>query len=147
MVEKLTAKKRRHIAHLQSDKPISIYALVDPRDNTMRYVGYTATPSIRLTAHLIEARHAKRPNRRMAWINQLVAMGLKPEMRILESVSIEDATGRERYWMDTLRESGCELLNAIRNYGVNAYYKNLVSRVDQLTDKGRNDPAESEMSE
>lgn len=59
----------------------SVYYLVDPRDGVVRYVGCTESPDQRLYTH-IATRNTKSV-RRDEWILDLLAAGLKPEMKIV----------------------------------------------------------------
>jgi hypothetical protein len=58
-----------------------VYALKDPRDGAVRYVGITFHPEQRLRGHLSE----RSDTRKCAWIAELRQLGLVPGMRILES--------------------------------------------------------------
>src|SRR6185369_10367135 len=62
-----------------------IYALFDPRTNTIRYIGQTtyAKPEQRLTAHLAPSA-LKRHSYLGRWLKGLVDAGLKPEMALID---------------------------------------------------------------
>jgi hypothetical protein len=83
-----------------------IYALVDPRNNRIRYIGKAIDIYKRLSQHLRE----KSDTRKGRWIKSLLASGHKPTLVILEEVegNWEDA---ERKWIFLFRESGAELCN------------------------------------
>jgi hypothetical protein len=86
--------------------PWQIYALVDPRDERVRYVGVTIRPLFDRLADHIE----KPTNREMRrWFADLDAQGSAPSVRLLIGVSDawEDA---ERGWIAWFRARG-ELLN------------------------------------
>jgi predicted GIY-YIG superfamily endonuclease len=74
-----------------------IYALVDPRDNTTRYVGMTSNLYERFLSHL----SCNGDNyRRDAWIQELKAANLMVIMQTLETVTNEAEVGmREAYWI------------------------------------------------
>lgn len=85
-----------------------IYALIDPRDNTPRYVGQTTN-----LLHRRLAEHIKyATNRRTrAWVSELQANGLLPEIRSLEEVDSSLLNERECHWVDTYRAAGIDLMN------------------------------------
>jgi len=86
-----------------------VYALVDPRDDMIRYVGITVDPATRLRDHSggVSANDAKDK-----WIAELKLLGLRPVMKILEDkVNSELIAERERYWIQTLLSSGIPLTN------------------------------------
>lgn len=91
----------------------SIYALVDPRTNVIRYVGKcVGPPHRRLKSHLYEAQYGVRHNHRLAWMRSLFAAGLKPYLSVLEgSLASEQAGSRERDWIAYFRSAGVPLTN------------------------------------
>jgi predicted GIY-YIG superfamily endonuclease len=82
-----------------------IYVLIDPRDNTVRYVGVTEDVSARFQQHIncAAANYAKN-----AWIHELRAANKMVIMQTLEEVEDrERALEREGYWIthfEMLRE-------------------------------------------
>lgn len=83
-----------------------IYALLDPRDSTVRYVGVTNRPlNVRLSGHMSSpaSRGVK------AWIRELVGLSSRPGIRLLSAPrdKWEDA---ERGWISWFRARG-DLLN------------------------------------
>jgi GIY-YIG catalytic domain len=91
-----------------------IYALVDPRDNGVRYIGIT-TKSVdeRLTQHLNDAWYNKE---KKAWFTELKRLGLAPEMEILQVIEGGPdaqyiAKEREEYWIQEYLRLGIPLLN------------------------------------
>ncbi|GGI95237.1 GIY-YIG nuclease family protein [Deinococcus wulumuqiensis] len=92
-----------------------IYALLDPRDEKIYYVGKTKNLRSRYFQHLKDMtyKHAKDGSimgRKKAWFEQLQAAGLAPEFVILEEADV-DWHVRERYWITRLRSEGHPLLN------------------------------------
>lgn len=86
----------------------SIYTLTDPRTDAIRYVGVTMfTLRQRLLDHIRKARWGEKTHR-AAWIRQLLKLGLKPTINLLEET--EDRY-RECYWIAKLRAEGCDLVN------------------------------------
>jgi hypothetical protein len=59
-----------------------IYALIDPIDTSVRYIGKTVTPNKRLSEHISECKNVR--HRRANWINSLLIKNIKPEMIILK---------------------------------------------------------------
>jgi NUMOD3 motif-containing protein len=90
-----------------------IYALVDPRNDQVRYVGKANDPHRRYIGHLYEQRmhyRAKNPYKRR-WLDQLTKMGLKPQLRVLERVSLQEWPTREVFWIAHYRNFGARLTN------------------------------------
>lgn len=69
-------------------KPIYIYALVDPRDGLIRYVGQSVDPEKRLAHHLTRYTSI----RVWTWTSKLRRLGLKPQVvRLAQAVPGERA--------------------------------------------------------
>ncbi len=91
----------------------SVYSLIDPRDNTIRYVGITTDTATRLDQHLDDA---KKKSEKGKWLTELKQAGLSPVLRVLEPINATGDTraiarDRERYWIQTLLQSGAHLVN------------------------------------
>jgi len=86
-----------------------IYLLADPRTHQIRYVGKTNQKlSARVTAHMLDTTKCHRVH----WLNELKALGLRPNVAILS----QNFNGRtwqeeERFWIRKLREGGVNLTN------------------------------------
>jgi hypothetical protein len=88
----------------------AIYALIDPTDNLIYYVGKTCKPLQRFAQHL-GARHHK--GSKAAWLRSLEQQGQQPIMQILEIVESEEAAlAKEQEWIRHFLEKGLPLLNA-----------------------------------
>lgn len=88
----------------------AIYALIDPRDRRLRYIGMTGRPTQRLKEHVAgdEANQ-----RKQEWMIDLVKAGLRPIMRILEVLpTYEQALEREDCWIQACIQAGLDILNA-----------------------------------
>lgn len=97
----------------------TIYALIDPRDNTVRYVGKTYQPvKTRL------AGHGGHVSAACGWIKALRVLGLQPQIVTLESFEGARPTHPrsgtpegarlaelEYQWINHYREQGASLLN------------------------------------
>lgn len=95
---------------MPDNRPWYIYALTDPRDDAVRYVGWTLRPKKRLIEHVYQARH-KTNNRYIGnWLRQLLALGLRPGMRILET-GMGDWQEAEQRWIAHYRAAGARLTN------------------------------------
>ncbi|HYT28756.1 MAG TPA: GIY-YIG nuclease family protein [Ktedonobacteraceae bacterium] len=94
-----------------NNEPHQIYALIDPRDKTTRYVGISKDALVRLAQHMNEVE-----NRKRAWLFDLKQQGLQPHIEILETViSDQDvvslALEREEYWIQSFLDAGAPLTN------------------------------------
>jgi hypothetical protein len=84
---------------------VVIYALVDPRSDCIRYIGQAKNAENRLLGHLNDPARTRKNN----WIRQLLKLGLKPIMEILEETSDPDRD--ECFWIASLRAAGANILN------------------------------------
>ncbi|SRR6266567_1424654 len=75
---------------------ITIYILIDPRDELVRYVGGAGDPEDRLDQHL--SQRDKNKGKRL-WIDGLAQDGLEPRMEVIETVSADIAANREQRWI------------------------------------------------
>jgi hypothetical protein len=87
----------------------TIYALVDPRDNTPRYVGLTDCPPFRLREHI---RNLDGGKEKRAWVRELRQHGLVPSMEVLETTpTLESALQSEKHWTSYYLALGMPLTN------------------------------------
>jgi predicted GIY-YIG superfamily endonuclease len=85
-----------------------VYVLVDPRDDTVRYVGITRDPDKRRAQH----RSPSAANWRMAeWKLELAKAGKRPLMAVVDSAPSGRHLLREAQWMRYYRKRGFGLLN------------------------------------
>jgi hypothetical protein len=89
---------------------IAIYALVDPRNNKVRYIGQSVNCYRRIVDHIGD-KSAKTPVAK--WVAELRSLSLRPSMLILEEVSANELTACERKWILKHKSKGTELLNRI----------------------------------
>lgn len=90
---------------------VYIYALCDPRDGEIRYVGKTIYLSGRLSVHMKASTRTKKD----CWIKTLKSIGLKPSMETLEEIYNSndlDWQDAERFWITYLGFIGCKLTNS-----------------------------------
>ena len=88
----------------------TIYKLIDPITNEIRYVGLTFNDlKQRLRAHCSEKSKSHKSN----WIQKLKRQGFKPIIESIESdiSSYEEVCEREIYWIDKLKSEGSPLTN------------------------------------
>ncbi len=86
-----------------------VYELIDPQTGETGYVGITNNPNLRYQQHL---GGRDRNGRKNAWLQQLLAEGVEPEMSILETVDDKrHALERETYWIRHLIQQGIRLTN------------------------------------
>jgi hypothetical protein len=87
-----------------------IYALIDPRDYTTRYIGITKDLYKAFIEHL---RGSTKDARTNIWIEDLRRLHLVPILKTLEVIADpETANKREVYWIQHYRYLGQNLLNA-----------------------------------
>jgi|SRR6266571_3174639 len=88
-----------------------VYALIDPRDQTIRYIGMSRQPKLRL----IEHRHFKQHRQRHDWMAELQQQQLEPIIHIIEEVhdTRRYAYTRETYWIHQYAAQGAPLLNVL----------------------------------
>lgn len=85
----------------------SVYALVDPRDDQVRYVGKSVNVAVRVKAHLND----RGSTRKARWLQLLLREALAPEVVILE-MGTGDWERAEVKWIAHFRSTGCDLTNA-----------------------------------
>jgi len=93
----------------------AIYALLDPRDDTVRYVGCAIDVEKRYQEHLRDRGNTPK----CRWLAELKHYDLYPRLEILEIVNgFYGAFGREDYWINEMLAAGAPLTNSIPIQGV-----------------------------
>lgn len=92
----------------------AIYALIDPRDNKIRYIGKTTQPILnRLAGHLAQPTN---PAMRV-WINSLALQGLTPRIETVTTTTVARLDTEEQRQIHRHAKAGHRLLNG-------PYYRN-----------------------
>lgn len=94
-------------------KNSSIYALLDPRNEEIRYVGKTeGVLTHRLSVHISDAKCGRDKCHRANWIRSLLRQDLKPSIQLIEEVPDEDWQWYETWWIVYGRVIGWNLTNS-----------------------------------
>ena len=107
VIEKELAWKQRQGS---PDRNGYVYALVDPRNNMIRYVGISTDPWQRLNSHM--GGQTGTPEM-TAWTQELKARGLKPIIQDLE-VCQHNLQEAEQRWIRECLKAGEPLFNTLR---------------------------------
>ncbi len=89
----------------------TIYALIDPRDSAVRYIGWTFNLRKRLLDHISKAKF--QTTHKANWINLLATLNLSPIIMSLETGS-GDWTEAEQKWIAHFLANGADLTNATK---------------------------------
>lgn len=88
-----------------------IYGLADPRSGELRYVGKSHKGVVRLSGHICPS-GLKARGHRTNWLKSLLALGLKPEIFVIEELPSADGLKEaERHHIAQFRALGCNLTN------------------------------------
>lgn len=91
--------------------PLSfIYALADPRTEAVRYVGQTSNGMRRPRYHFSPSKSSGGTHSGN-WIKSLRSVGLRPSVRILEEVPVDDLNLAEMFWIAQAKGIGWDLTN------------------------------------
>jgi len=86
----------------------SIYVLMEPSSDIVRYVGISCNTEKRMSEHLKEKRLCHRVN----WIQSLISNGLYPKMEIIEEgLNKEDVLNKEKFYIKFFKSMGANLTN------------------------------------
>lgn len=87
---------------------VYIYALLDPDDGEIRYIGKTVNPTRRYYAHVGRKDVGVH---RVNWVNSLLDKGKKPVMEIVEITDEENWESREKHYISIAMSIGYRLTN------------------------------------
>lgn len=86
-----------------------IYALIDPRTSECRYIGKTDRVSQRLGQHIKDTNRAV--THKINWIKNLASQKLRPEVIVLEEISMSAWQEAEIFWIAYMQALGSNLTN------------------------------------
>ncbi len=89
-------------------KTLYVYALVDPFDNLIKYVGCSKQPKKRLYEHWTQFHDW---GGKAEWMRGLKKKGIKPRLFVLASYPDDEAKWQEREWFYFLLSQGMPMLN------------------------------------
>jgi hypothetical protein len=90
-------------------KQVYIYALIDPRNGQIRYIGKANNPNERYKNHFNSARDKNTHKRN--WINSIRKDGFRPELLIIDCVNIVEWQYWEKFYVSLYKYYGFDLLN------------------------------------
>jgi GIY-YIG catalytic domain len=85
-----------------------IYALVDPRDETIHYIGQTSNPKARLSGHFSGFSAGS-----SQWVEKLRGAGFRPIFHLLETCE-GNVDLREQYWIRACLLMGEPIENTLK---------------------------------
>ncbi len=88
---------------------VYIYALIDPRNNHVRYIGKAKNPDERYKNHFNSARD--RNTHKRNWINSVRKDGFRPELLILDEVPQDNWQWWESFYISLYKTYGFNLVN------------------------------------
>ena len=103
-----------------------IYALIDPRNDNVKYIGKSNNPQERYKNHINSSRDKNTHKRN--WIKLIKSEGYKPELLILDYVHIDEWRFWEIFYIDLFKFYGFDLVNHTiggdgASYGNSTSYK------------------------
>lgn len=100
---------------------VYIYALINPEDSTVFYIGKANNPKRRLAYHISIPKSDGNRHKKNK-IKKILRRGYRPELRILEECTRENWKDRERYWIARGIELDWPLTNLVNGgEGVTAW--------------------------
>lgn len=109
-------KLQKHLREITIDKTerIYVYALTDPESLSVRYIGISEAPELRLSLHLSNAQCRLQIGKNKIlseWICTILKKGLIPRMFILEETDREGSNALERHYIGFYRAAGASIIN------------------------------------
>lgn len=104
-----------------------VYALVDPIDEEVRYIGKSLFVQSRYYQHIKASTRELTPL--YQWIKRLTEQNLYPRLFILEKCGEEELPEKEKEWIKKVNENGARLFNfgGKRFYNYNPYFLNRIA--------------------
>ena len=89
---------------MEQTQKVWIYALIDPRDNLVKYIGKSIKPKERLREHILKCKteHTKKGN----WIKKLVSLKLEPNMFLLKETIEQEIAYWEEHYIKEYKSNG-----------------------------------------
>lgn len=100
------------MAATMQPQTVSIYGLIDPRTNQLRYVGKTKRSTSHRRYEHVCASHLKAKSHKNHWIESLLRDGERPESVVLEEVTESEWEEAESFWIQYMKFIGCNLVNS-----------------------------------
>lgn len=89
-----------------------IYALIDPRNDQIKYIGQTSCGLQRIRQHYYNKDTEGKNSKKCHWVNKLKKLGLVFKVLYLEyTQGLENLNKLETFYIQKFKTSGCELLN------------------------------------
>lgn len=123
MIETISSRAAKGVAYAEGSETtptesailgimVFIYILIDPRNNEIRYVGKTKNPlTARLAQHVDDVIYKQEQNWRTHWIAELLRLGYRPRIELIQEVPDAFWRQAEPYWIAYYRAIGCRLTN------------------------------------
>ena len=80
---------------------VKIYAIIDPHNKEVRYIGKTIQPEKRFKRHILQSKYMKTHTQK--WINKLLELGLEPIFEIIDCCDLEEWHEYERFYVSYFR--------------------------------------------
>ena len=121
--------RRKKIHRSRKEGSRSIYALIDPRDYTVRYIGCAIDIDERLGGHLRD----RSDTPKCRWLSDLRRDGLLPDVAVLETgCSFSGAFNSESFWIQKMLRAGAPLTNVVSAAERGKFSRKSSSAVDRI---------------
>lgn len=90
---------------------IFVYGLIDPRDQTIFYVGLTRRGAVEPGGYVRYAHRGSTTQKVRRYLRRLFKLGVKAEWTVLEECLETHLADAERFWIASLRAAGAILMN------------------------------------
>lgn len=97
-----------------------IYALVDPTNNKIRYIGQTNNLTNRFRQHIKDTGKSHK----VSWIKSLMCKNIKPIMKIIGLYDNHMINSMEMFWINYFKLCNCDLTNHTSGGGQNTSLSN-----------------------
>jgi len=95
---------------LQNDQEVNIYALINPINNSVFYIGCTHCPWVRLNQHISQSR--KDNTQKSIIIQEIKKARYDIEMLILDKCQVDNASFWEEFYIELFKSYGFDLKQA-----------------------------------